>query len=151
MTDRDHPRTLDWLYLNDEPAWLEETARQIAAGCWQDVDAANLQEYLESAASRERRSVLRRLAALQLQRLLWQTLPNRRSRGWRIAIDRLRDDVVDDLAADTLRQIAIRDMDKAYCRAVDLAEVETGLPRTAFPADCPFTLDQLLSESLFAE
>ena len=35
---------------------------------------------------------------------------------------------------------------EAYENAVERAALETGLPESAFPADCPFALKQLLSE-----
>jgi Domain of unknown function DUF29 len=34
---------------------------------------------------------------------------------------------------------------QAYENAVELAASETGLPKTTFPADCPYTIEQLLA------
>ncbi|MBA2591085.1 MAG: DUF29 family protein [Gammaproteobacteria bacterium] len=39
----------------------------------------------------------------------------------------------------------------AYYKAIERTAAETGLPAEAFPAGCPYTLDQLLSADLFAE
>jgi hypothetical protein len=34
----------------------------------------------------------------------------------------------------------------AYTNAVEQAAAETGLPASTFPSDCPYSLDQLLSQ-----
>jgi hypothetical protein len=48
----------------------------------------------------------------------------------------------------TLRRHAKEILSKAYKAAVRKAAGETRLPESTFPADCPFTLDQILTEEL---
>lgn len=138
------------LYLADEVAWLEETARLLAAGRVDEIDAANLQEYLESMAKREHREVRSRLRTLLAHRLKWDYQPSHRGSSWRVTIRTQTQDLMD-ICDDsrTLRNHAAEVVGDAYFQAVKFAADETGLPVETFPAECPYTLDELLAEDPF--
>jgi hypothetical protein len=48
------------------------------------------------------------------------------------------------LESGTLRAHAELELNRAYEKARRRAAVETGLAEDAFPAECPFTLDQVM-------
>lgn len=85
------------------------------------------------------------LVVLLLHLLKYRFQPRRRSRSWRAGIvehrQRLRDDF---RSSPSLRGYA-RDMfEEAYADARARALAETGLPVQRFPAEPPFTLEQVL-------
>src|SRR3954453_24000703 len=102
------------LYLADETAWLEQTARLVAEGRWDEVDRENLSEYLTDMATRDRREVLSRLVVLLTHLLKWDHQPDARSNSWRATILAQRNDLADLLESGTLRNHAAEVLDKAY-------------------------------------
>jgi Domain of unknown function DUF29 len=50
-----------------------------------------------------------------------------------------------------LHNHALAVLAEAYASAVKLAAVETGLSAKSFPAECPYTLEQLLAETVVEE
>lgn len=76
--------------------------------------------------------------------LTWQFQPQRRSRSWTMTIDRERDDTEDREETNrALRKRASQIVEYVYPKAVRRAARETGLARDAFPAECPYTIEQL--------
>src|SRR5215207_9873105 len=74
------------LYLADETAWLEQTARHVAEGRWDEVDRENLSEYLIDMATRDRREVMSRLVVLLTHLLKWDHQGERRTGSWQATI-----------------------------------------------------------------
>ena len=76
--------------------------------------------------------------------LKWQHQPQLRSTSWRVTIGR---ECVNIKASErvnhVLRHAADRLVADIYGDAVREASDETGLPRSSFPADCPYTVEQL--------
>jgi len=134
------------LYLADETAWLEQTARQVAAGRWDEVDRENLSEYLNDMAIRDRREVMSRLVVLLTHLLKWQHQPEKRTGSWEATIETQRLELRDILESRTLLNHAQEVLTKAYERAVSLAAKETGLPTETFPAAPPYTLTEMVGE-----
>jgi hypothetical protein len=54
----------------------------------------------------------------------------------------------EDVAGGVLRAHAIDVLPKAYARALREAVAETGLPASEFPSECPYTLDQALTNPI---
>jgi hypothetical protein len=88
-----------------------------------------------------------RLETLIAHILKWQFQPDQRTTSWErtVAEQRRR---LDEHLTKTLRRHAEEVLANCYRGAVDDAALATGLPRTTFPATCPFTLDQILTEEL---
>jgi hypothetical protein len=59
-------------------------------------------------------------------------------------------DLADELESKTLKNHALEVLPKAYSRAAKLAARETRLSEESFPNECPFTLDEILSEEWLA-
>ena len=138
------------LYEADETAWLDATADLIRAGRVEQIDAGTLAEYLTDMARRDRREVESRLAVLLAHVLKWTHQPERRSGGWRATIVEQRQELEGLVGRGVLRTHALAVLEDAHARAVERATAETGLPKAAFLATCPFTLDELLSPDLLA-
>ena len=131
------------LYESDETAWLEQMAALAAAGELAALDLDHLSEYLSDMARRDKREVLRRLAVLMAHLLKWQHQPDRRSRSWELTIREQQEELHDLLESGSLRNHAELELAKAYQKALRRAVVDTELSEEVFPAECPFSLDQL--------
>ena len=139
---------LELLYEQDETAWLEAMAVLAAEGRLSEMDSHNLSEYLSDMAKRDRREVTSRLAVLIAHLLKWRDQPMRRSGSWRETVEVQRQELSELLESGTLRNHAADTLSKAYTFGVRQAVAETGLLESAFPIDCPFTLDEVLSTPL---
>ena len=99
-----------------------------------------------------RRELGSRLVVLLMHLLKWRYQPNRRSPSWGTTVRDQRDEI-EELPADSpsLRPVVQDTLSAVYARARRKAISETGLPENAFPADCPFTPEQILSEDFLPE
>ena len=135
---------LSELYLHDEVAWLEESARRIHQGRTDELDFPHLQEWLQDMALRERREVRHRLIQLLVHLLKWYYQPEKRTRSWERTVfdQRLR---LDGLFKEStvLRRHAEEVLADVYPTAVTKAAKETNLPCDTFPEKCPYTAEDL--------
>jgi hypothetical protein len=140
-------QTLAALYEPDETAWLEESSRHIRAGRLDCLDYENLASYLEDMARRDRREIQSRLTILLAHLLKWHYQADKRTRSWEqtIVTQRIQ---LEGAMTKTLEQHAHKVLAKAYHGAVKLAAVQTRCDATTFPVECPFTLEQILTEKL---
>jgi hypothetical protein len=133
------------LYEADETAWLDAMAELIAEGRLAEIDYPNLQEHLESMALRDRKKVESRLTILAAHVLKWTHQPEKRTPSWRGTIIVQRHKLNKLVESGTLRKHAESVMPACYSDALEMAIEETQLPAEKFPAECPWTLEQLLS------
>jgi len=133
------------LYLADETAWLEQMSAASSAGDVAALDLEHLSEYLSDMARRDRREVTNRLILLLAHLLKWERQPDHRTRSWELTIREQREELQDLLESGTLHNHAEQELYKAFEKAVRRVAVETELPESAFPAECPFTLDSILA------
>jgi hypothetical protein len=142
---------LSELYELDETAWLEAMADLIAQGRCGDLDYPHLREYLTDMARRDRREVESRLTTLLTYVLKWVHQPDQRSRSWRGTIIEQRQELEGLMGRGVLRNHAEAVLAEVYAKAIERAAAETGLAVERFPAECPYTLDQLLAPDLLEE
>jgi hypothetical protein len=135
------------LYEPDETAWLEESSRLIRAGRLDELDYENLASYLEDMARSDRREVESRLDTLIAHLLKWQFQPDHRTNSWKATIVEQRRQLKR-LLTGTLRNHAEALLADCYRGGVELAAAQTGLDASAFPAECPFALEQILTKPL---
>lgn len=133
------------LYEADETAWLEASADLIRQGRLRDLDYANLQEYLTDMARRDRREVESRLIVLFTHVLKWTQQPDQRSRSWHGTMIEQRQELAGLVERGVLRNHAEAVLSATYAKAIERAAAETGLGVDRFAAECPYTLEQLLS------
>jgi hypothetical protein len=138
-------RPLESLYELDETAWLEQTASLVAQRRFDEIDSDHLSEYLSDMARRDKREVFSRLVTLLAHLLKWDYQAEHSSKSWRVTILEQRRELEQLLESATLRRHAGDVLAKAYEKAVLEAAAETGLAEDAFPAECPWALDEVLA------
>lgn len=136
--------TLLELYSEDETAWLDAMVELLAAGNHAEIDFTSLREYLSDLAKRDRREVESRLVVLLAHILKWMHQPDHRTGSWRASIVEQRQEHRRLAGQGVLRNHAESVLAEVYRDAVERAVAETGLSAEAFPADCVYSLDELL-------
>jgi predicted enzyme related to lactoylglutathione lyase len=139
------------LYESDETAWLDTMAELIQHGRLDELDYSHLVEYLSDMARRDRREVESRLTLLLAHLLKWTYQAKKRSRSWRGTIVVQRQELEGHMESGVLRKHAEAVLPRAYAKAVEQAAAETGLSTKSFPAECPYTLEQLLSPDVLED
>ena len=140
------------LYDRDFYAWANEQAGLLRAGRLADADIAHIAEEIESIGKSEKRELVSRLAALLLHLLKWRFQAARRSRSWQNSIEvqriRLETHLRDNPSLKSMLEEAVAD---AYRVARLEAENETGIDRAAFPATCPWSFEQMMTDGYWPE
>lgn len=134
-------------YDEDFFAWTQEQARLLRDGDVAGIDTENLAEEIESVGRSNRREMRNRLTVLLLHLLKWQFQPKRRGSSWSTTIweQRLQlESILED--SPSLRLFFAEILDASYGRARDKAVDETRMGPHVFPASCPYTPEQILSE-----
>lgn len=140
------------LYDQDFYAWSREQARLLRAGKLSQADIEHIAEEIESMGKSEKRELVSRLTVLLLHLLKWQFQPVRRGASWRLSIANTRDALTDHLADNpSLRSELEASIDTAYRRARRDATLETGFHETTFPVKCPWSFDQMMTETFWPE
>jgi len=140
------------VYEQDFYAWSIQQATLIRSGRWAELDIDHLAEELEGMARSEKRELVNRLVILLAHLLKWQHQVNQRSASWRGTIreqrKRIRKLLKDNpsLKTETIMAEAIID---GYDLAITEAAIETMLEETIFPAECPYSLAELLDENFY--
>jgi len=137
--------SLPTLYEQDETAWLDEMARLVAERRVEELDLANLGEFLSDMAKRDRRAVYNRLAVLLTHLLKWEHQPDQRTNSWRGTIRSQRRKLRLLLESGTLRNHAAAILPEVYQEARAQAAAETGLPIATFPAESRQSVDELIA------
>jgi hypothetical protein len=139
-------------YDQDYYLWFVDQARLLRAGMWHQIDVEHLAEELEDMGKREKRALRSRTVVLLAHLLKYAHQPEGRSPSWTGTIREQRKQL-DGLLRDSpsLKPRLIEELDDSYISARLLAGGETGLPETAFPASCPFSLSQLLDEGFWPD
>lgn len=133
------------LYETDFVRWAETTAELLRTKNYACVDWANLIEEIEDMSRRERKRLKSNLIVILLYLLKWQHQPEQRTGSWRSSIREHRRRVKDDLKdSPSLMPYLHEIFTECYSNARDQAADETGLSLTAFPTDCPYTVEQTL-------
>lgn len=140
------------LYDQDFYRWTQEQAALIREGRLSEIDLGHVAEELESMGARERRELINRLAVLLTHLLKWQYQPERRSRSWRLTVNEQRRQLellLED--SPSLRAKLAEFLSRAYRSAVQSALEDTGLLKSPFPVDCPYTPEQVLDMDFWPE
>jgi Domain of unknown function DUF29 len=121
-------------------------------GDFSAIDVANIAEEIGSMGRSDRRAIESRLTVLLTHLLQWQRQPAMRSPGWSGTIREQRRRIAKLLReSSSLRPFVAETLLEAYAEAREDALEETGLPEGDFPAECPFSPDEVLSRSFLPE
>jgi hypothetical protein len=130
-------------YDTDFHAWAFEQAGKLRAG--ETVDRDNIAEELEDLGRKERHQLTNRMAVLLAHLLKWEFQPEKRSPGWTATMkeQRLR---IRKLLAEmpSLKTYLDESIVDAYGIALIFASTETRLVEEDFPAECPWTQEEIL-------
>jgi hypothetical protein len=140
------------LYDCDFYAWTQEQAALLRSGQWDRLDIPNLVEEIETLGRQERRELVNRLGILVGHLLKWQFQPQQRSKS-RIATIIEQRQEIQELIADnpSLKSYLVEAIEKAYQKGILLVAKETPLSLDDLPAQCPYTLDQVMDPNFYPE
>ncbi len=132
-------------YDEDFALWSAEQAALLRAGDLDTLDRENLAEEIESLGRSDRREIEHRLTVLLVHLLKWRFQPEQQKGGWKATIRGQRVGIAKIIGeSPSLRRHPSAVLDDEYRTARADAADETGLPEDAFPAACPFTIEQIL-------
>ena len=135
-------------YEEDFYAWTVEQARLLRSGELSSIDVANIAEEIESLGRSDKRAIESRLTVLLMHLLKWQIQSKMRSQSWSGTILEQRRRIEKLLRESPSLHASVNEaLAEAYSDAREAASNETGLPETDFPAECPFTAEQVMSRS----
>lgn len=140
------------LYEQDFYAWANEQAALLRSGRLSAADIEHIAEEIESMGKAEKRELANRLLVLLLHLLKWQFQPVRRGSSWEATIRVQRRDLAVHLHDNpSLKAKLPEAMQQAYGNALIMAADETGLPEATFPAECPWSFEQIMDAGFWPE
>lgn len=142
------------LYETDFYAWTQRQAELLREEEFEQIDWDNIIEEIESLGRSEKHEIESRLIVIMMHLLKWQYQPNKRltGRSWRKTINIQRIDLDRHLSKNpSLRARLPEIIHDTYSTAVRKAIVETGFDKHTFPAECPWSAEQILDEEFWPE
>ena len=140
------------LYEQDFYAWANEQANLLRTGQVSAADIEHIAEEIESMGKTEKRELANRLAVLLLHLLKWQFQPVRRGASWEATVRVQRRDLTVLLKDNpSLKGKVAESVEQAYGNAVIQAAAETGFPEMTFPAECPWSFDQIMDATFWPD
>ncbi|KAB2923965.1 MAG: DUF29 domain-containing protein [Candidatus Contendobacter sp.] len=140
------------LYERDFYAWTLKNAELLRQGRLGEIDLEHLAEELDSMGRSEKRELINRLAVLLAHLLKWRIQANRRGRSWQLTLKEQRRQTTRVLRDNpSLKPLLAEIVVEAYEDAILRAAQETGMEESAFPAGCPFTIEQILEEDFLPD
>jgi len=140
------------LYETDYLKWIEVNLQKLRDRDYANVDWENLLEEIEDMGKSERRSIESNLIVVLLHLLKWQFQPERRSSSWESSIvehrRRIREALKD---SPSLKSYFETVLAECYGDAVKQAKVETNLPLTTFPVECPYHLTEVIDDDFLPD
>lgn len=136
-------------YETDFYLWTQQQADLLRQGEFNrvDLDLTNIAEEIESMGKRDRRAIGGYLQNVLMHLLKWRYQPERRGASWQLSITNGREQIFDLLEeSPSLKPQLNGLLQKEYPRARRNAAGETGLPLTAFPEQCPFTVEEITGD-----
>jgi hypothetical protein len=138
------------LYERDFYAWANEQAALLRTRQLDQADIDHIAEEIESMGRSEKRELVNRLTVLLLHLLKWQYQPGLRGNSWRSTIRVQRIALASHMNDNpSLKTVLPAALAEAYRIARIEAENETGLPDPTFPADCPWSFEQMMDDDFW--
>ena len=130
---------------DDFALWAAEQAALVRGGKFDRVDLENVAEELESLGRGDKYEIVHRLEVLLTHLLKWEFQPAKRSNSWRATISEQRYRI-DNLLQESpsLKSHPGQSLRRAYILGLNDAITQTGLPESAFPETCPYSIEQIL-------
>ncbi|HAT1683238.1 TPA: DUF29 domain-containing protein [Klebsiella oxytoca] len=140
------------LYDNDFYGWTQEQADLLRSGQLNQLDSTNLLEEIEAMGTSAENELESRLEVLFVHLLKWQFQSERQGRSWKLTVEKQRRKIERRLKRSPgLKHKLPEIFDDAYGDAVIAAECETNIRRSVFPAECPWTFEQVMDPEFWPE
>ncbi len=134
-------------YETDFYLWTQQQAALLRSGALSALDVEHLIEEIEDMGKRDRRAMGSYLRNILMHLLKWQYQPERRATSWQGSINSGRVELEVLLnESPSLNSQLLAALPDEYRRARKQASLETGLPLSAFPDECPFTLEHITGD-----
>jgi len=140
------------IYETDFYGWIQQQAALLKGRQFEAVDLANIIEEIESMGWSESRALESRLTVLLQHLLKWKFQPERRGKNWELSIDeqRIRFDRL--LRENPSLKSALNTiLTEAYRLAVVKAAKETKLDKKSFPAECPWSWEEINDSEFYPD
>jgi len=135
------------LHEKDFFKWTRKQAACLKKQEFSNLDIENLIEEIESLGRSERRTLESYLEVMLMHMLKVKSQPQRHSKSWDLSIKNSRQKFKKVLKqSPSLKSKFAEILKDAYASARLDAALETGLDEKVFPINCPWTMDQILSE-----
>ncbi len=141
-------------YDKDVVAWAAEQAALLRAGKLSDIDIEHIAEEIEDVGKSEQRELASRMAVLLAHLLKWQYQPDLRTPSWRATLRVQRERLsarlhkTPSLKAMLVDSEWIADM---WADARRDASKETSIGYAFFPEECPWTMENVLSQEFYPD
>lgn len=135
---------------DDFALWAAEQAALVRAGKFDRVDIENVVEELESLGRGERYEIRSRMEVLIQHLLNWEYQPEKRSNSWKATIAEQRVRIARIIReSPSLKSYPAKEIGGSFIIGKNDAITQTGLPETAFPDVCVYTVEQILDPMFF--
>lgn len=135
------------LYDTDFYRWTKQQAAALAAGKAKGIDWSNVAEEIEDLGKRERNGLDSFLDVIVLHLLKLAYQPERETSSWHGSIIEHRRRAHRRLRQSPSLRREVADMiTDSYASVRRQTAAETRLPVEAFPAECPWTAEQVLDD-----
>jgi hypothetical protein len=135
-------------YESDIVAWAKEQARLLRTGQFSSLDIEHIAEEIEDVGKSEQRELESRMAVLVAHLLKWSVQPPRRGSSWVATIKTQRAGIARRLRKTPSLKASLSDADwwaDVWDDARTQVAAETQIPFDRLPADCPWSVEQILS------
>ncbi|MCF7999461.1 MAG: DUF29 domain-containing protein [Methylovulum sp.] len=139
-------------YEHDIIAWAYEQAHFLRTRQFSCLDVSHIAEEIEDVGKSEQRELASRMAVLLAHLLKWEFQPQRRGFSWETTIHTQRNSINRRIRKTPSLKASLSDDDwwaDAWDDAVAAAAQETGLAFAIFPKNCPWPMEQIMSEDFF--
>jgi len=117
-----------------------------------ELDFDHLIEELESMGASEKREIRSRMKQLLKHLLKWKYQPDLQCRSWKNSIRNQRLELADVIRDNpSLKPTLDENIKDVYARALEDAAEETGIYKENFPAQCPYTFNQMMDNDFYPE
>ena len=143
------------MYPNHETdvyGWAVHTAQLLKEKKMSEVDFNGIIEEIEALGRSEKHELINRLSLVIAHLLKWQFQPNMRGHSWIYTIKEQREQAKIHWRDNPgLKRKLDEILSDAYRIALSRAAKETSLDEKAFPAECPYTFEQIMNDEFYPE
>lgn len=139
-------RRTDVAYGDDYAAWLQNQITLMQVDRWADVDKEKLLEEVADLGRSDFKGFVSAIEIVLLHMLKCDYQPEKRTNSWVYSILEHRRRIERELSdSPSYKSRTAEAVERAYETAPVVAAKETKLPLTAYPEECPYSWDDILS------